>query len=198
MRSFYAPSCNTLRTPNSNDTEKILNWVEFVKMSVQKAGIGRHLSCNWTHPGTPPDSMWLASVTSSLHTSNCHLRKPSTPHRTLPVCIPILISTLNPVASRTNLQKKSIMCRISSKGDSDGYIVKWDDHKCWVVCICEETVLEFSKVLSRNSPKEPQDLSHDSSNPTEIRTMSLWNKRPEICRYTNPLGSENEIWNPSS
>ena len=57
-----------------------------------------------SHPGTPPDSMWLANVTSSLHTSNCHLRRPRTPHRTLPVWMPILISTLNPVASRTNLK----------------------------------------------------------------------------------------------
>jgi len=51
--------------------------------------------------------MWLANVTSSLHTSNCHLRKPRTPHRTLPVWMPILISTLNPVASRTNLKKEN-------------------------------------------------------------------------------------------
>lgn len=36
-------------------------------------------------------------------TSNCHLRKPSTPHSTFPVWIPIRISTLNPVASRTHL-----------------------------------------------------------------------------------------------
>lgn len=57
-----------------------------------------------THPGTPPDSMWLAKVTSSLHTSNCHFRSPSTPQRTFPVWIPILMSTLNPVASRTNLK----------------------------------------------------------------------------------------------
>lgn len=56
-----------------------------------------------THPATPPLSMWLARVTSSLHTSNCHLRRPSTPHNTLPVWIPIRISTLKPVASRTNL-----------------------------------------------------------------------------------------------
>lgn len=66
--------------------------------------IGRMLQSD-NYPGTPPDSMWLANVTSSLHTSNCHLRKPRTPHSTLPVCIPILMSTLNPVASRTNLQQ---------------------------------------------------------------------------------------------
>jgi hypothetical protein len=59
------------------------------------------------HPGTPPDSMWLANVTSSLHTSNCHLRKPRTPHRTFPVWMPILISTLNPLDSRTNLEKET-------------------------------------------------------------------------------------------
>lgn len=58
---------------------------------------------NMSYPATPPLSMWFARVTSSLHTSNCHLRNPSTPHRTLPVWMPIRMSTLNPVASRTNL-----------------------------------------------------------------------------------------------
>lgn len=53
----------------------------------------------------PPDSMWLASVTSSLQTSNCHLRSPSTPHSTLPVWMPMRMSTLNPVASLTNLSE---------------------------------------------------------------------------------------------
>ena len=44
------------------------------------------------YPGMPPDSMWLASVTSYDHTSNCHLRRPSTPHRTEPEWIPMRIS----------------------------------------------------------------------------------------------------------
>lgn len=57
-----------------------------------------------SYPGSPPLSIWLARVTSSLHTSNCHLRRPSTPHSTFPVWIPILMSTLKPVASRTNLR----------------------------------------------------------------------------------------------
>lgn len=58
-----------------------------------------------TYPATPPLSIWLANVTSSLQTSNCHFRKPNTPHSTFPVCTPIRISTLNPVASRTNLNE---------------------------------------------------------------------------------------------
>jgi hypothetical protein len=44
------------------------------------------------YPGIPPDSMWLANVTSYDHTSNCHLRRPSTPHSTEPEWIPIRIS----------------------------------------------------------------------------------------------------------
>jgi hypothetical protein len=35
-----------------------------------------------------PDSRWLAIVTSVLHTSNCHFRRPSTPQSTLPEWIP--------------------------------------------------------------------------------------------------------------
>lgn len=62
------------------------------------------------HPGKPPLSIWFARVTSSLQTSNCHFRKPSTPHNTLPVWMPILMSTLNPVASRTNLQSVNNCC----------------------------------------------------------------------------------------
>lgn len=59
---------------------------------------------SYTYPARPPDSILFASVTSSLQTSNCHFLRPSTPHNTLPECIPIRISILLPVASRTNLQ----------------------------------------------------------------------------------------------
>lgn len=76
-----------------------------------------------THPGTPPDSMWLASVTSSLHTSNCHFLRPSTPHNTFPVCMPIRMSTLNPAASLTNLftrNTQNIYIRTETKLLRDG------------------------------------------------------------------------------
>lgn len=66
-----------------------------------------------SYPGRPPLSMWLARVTSSLHTSNCHFRRPRTPHSTLPVWIPILMSTLKPVASRTNLRASIRKSRMS-------------------------------------------------------------------------------------
>lgn len=71
-----------------------------------KTNTGRdnHDNGESSYPGKPPLSMWLAKVTSSLHTSNCHFRRPSTPHSTFPVWIPILMSTLKPVASRTNLR----------------------------------------------------------------------------------------------
>lgn len=59
-----------------------------------------------TYPATPPLSMWLARVTSSLQTSNCHLRRPRTPQSTLPVCMPIRMSTFMPVASRTCLPEE--------------------------------------------------------------------------------------------
>lgn len=58
-----------------------------------------------TYPGRPPDSMWLAKVTSCDHTSNCHLRRPITPHSTLPECTPTLMLISTPVASRTCLKK---------------------------------------------------------------------------------------------
>ena len=32
-----------------------------------------------SYPGNPPDSMWLAIVTSSDHMSYCHFLRPSTP-----------------------------------------------------------------------------------------------------------------------
>lgn len=56
-----------------------------------------------TYPGTPPDSIWLARVTSSLQTSYCHFRRPITPHRTFPLWTPILMSTFTCVASLTAL-----------------------------------------------------------------------------------------------
>lgn len=61
----------------------------------------------YTYPGTPPDSKWLAIVTSSDQTSYCHLHNPRTPLRTIPLWTPILISTSTPVASRTSLQNST-------------------------------------------------------------------------------------------
>ena len=58
-----------------------------------------------SYPGIPPDSIRFANVTSSLQTSNCHLRRPMTPQSTLPVCTPIRISTLVCVISRTALKR---------------------------------------------------------------------------------------------
>ena len=39
----------------------------------------------YTYPGSPPDSIMFASVTSLLQTSYCHFLSPSTPHNTRPV-----------------------------------------------------------------------------------------------------------------
>lgn len=55
------------------------------------------------YPGTPPASMWLASVTSCDHTSYCHFRRPITPHRTFPEWTPTRMLMSTPVASRTFL-----------------------------------------------------------------------------------------------
>jgi hypothetical protein len=46
-----------------------------------------------TYPGRPVDSITFASVTSSDHTSNCHLHVPITPQYTLPECTPMRMST---------------------------------------------------------------------------------------------------------
>ena len=59
----------------------------------------------FTNPGTPEDSIWFASVTSSDQTSYCHLRSPKVPDITEPVWMPIRISTSTPVASRIKLKK---------------------------------------------------------------------------------------------
>ena len=59
-----------------------------------------------SYPGIPPDSIWLARVTSLLHTSNCHFLSPNTPQCTRPVCIPTRMFTFTPVTSRTSLQSK--------------------------------------------------------------------------------------------
>ena len=55
------------------------------------------------YPGTPPASVLLAMVTSSLQTSYCHLVSPSTPDSTRPVLIPTLMFKLISAASRTLL-----------------------------------------------------------------------------------------------
>lgn len=66
-----------------------------------------------THPGTPPASIWFANVTSSDQVSYCHFFRPNTPHRTRPVWMPIRISTLTPVASRTSLNMSTMVRRRS-------------------------------------------------------------------------------------
>lgn len=58
-----------------------------------------------TYPALPPASMWLASVTSLDHTSNCHFLRPKTPQWTLPLWIPTLMLTFTPVTSRTSLER---------------------------------------------------------------------------------------------
>lgn len=63
-----------------------------------------------TYPGTPPDSMCMASVTSSDQTSYCHLMRPITPQSTFPEWIPILMSTMTLVASRTDLKQFKWIC----------------------------------------------------------------------------------------
>lgn len=59
-----------------------------------------------SYPGTPPASMWLASVTSCDHTSYCHFCRPMTPHSTFPECTPTRMLMSTKVASRTFLKNK--------------------------------------------------------------------------------------------
>lgn len=56
-----------------------------------------------TRPGSPPDSMWLARVTSLDQTSNCHFRRPRTPQSTRPVWMPTRMFRMTSVASTTVL-----------------------------------------------------------------------------------------------
>lgn len=121
----------------------------------------RKLMCNkivkwkYTYPATPPLSIWLARVTSSLQTSNCHLRKPKTPHKTLPVWIPIRISTFMPVASRTCLgkrtQKKEIAQRLKSGQIVRiifSYVERENETKIYNLCKLELTFFCLSNVFS--------------------------------------------------
>lgn len=75
------------------------------KKNVYPGPLNSHCKSINTHPGRPPDSMWLARVTSCDHTSNCHLRRPITPHSTLPECTPTRMLISTPVASRTCLEE---------------------------------------------------------------------------------------------
>lgn len=82
---------------------------------IVSGGVGR------TNPAFPPASIWLASVTSLDQTSNCHLRRPSTPQWTRPLWMPTRMFTLTPVTSLTSLQMHthththSIVKKIASK-----------------------------------------------------------------------------------
>lgn len=55
------------------------------------------------HPGMPPASILLATVTSVDHTSYCQRFWPRTPPSTVPVCTPTRMSTPVLVFSRTYL-----------------------------------------------------------------------------------------------
>lgn len=55
------------------------------------------------HPGMPPASILLATVTSVDHTSYCQRFWPRTPPSTVPVCTPTRMSTPVFVFSRTYL-----------------------------------------------------------------------------------------------
>lgn len=61
------------------------------------------------YPGIPPDSIWLASVTSLLHTSNCHFFNPKTPLSTRPVCSPTRMFNATSVLSQTILKFVTII-----------------------------------------------------------------------------------------
>lgn len=53
------------------------------------------------HPGMPPASILLATVTSVDQTSYCQRFWPSTPPSTVPLCTPTRMSTAVLVFSRT-------------------------------------------------------------------------------------------------
>lgn len=63
-------------------------------------GVGQGLLA---HPGMPPASILLATVTSVDHTSYCQRFWPRTPPSTVPVCTPTRMSTPVFVFSRTYL-----------------------------------------------------------------------------------------------
>lgn len=56
-----------------------------------------------SYPGIPPDSSLLAMSTSQDQTSNCHFRKPRTPHKTEPEWMPMRMSMSCFVRERTYL-----------------------------------------------------------------------------------------------
>ena len=84
--------------------------------------ISRGKSTKLTHfriyPGRPPDSMWLAMVTSSDHTSNCSLfMLPNTPLSAAPVCTPTRMLTSVPVRFCTSLYKLDFLITANQKSE---------------------------------------------------------------------------------
>lgn len=74
-----------------------------IKITLFYSANGNRCFFQFTHPGTPPASIWLARVTSCDQTSYCHFWSPITPHRTFPECTPTRMLMSTPVASRTFL-----------------------------------------------------------------------------------------------
>lgn len=67
-----------------------------------------------SYPGIPPDSSLLAMSTSQDQTSNCHFRKPRTPHKTEPEWMPIRMSMSCFVRERTYLNIQIEKVRMDS------------------------------------------------------------------------------------
>lgn len=90
-------------------------WIRLGTRAIQKSEAARRKrssvsqaagGAGRSHPAFPPASIWLASVTSLDQTSNCHLRRPSTPQCTRPLWMPTRMFTLTPVTSLTSLQMR--------------------------------------------------------------------------------------------
>lgn len=105
------------------------------------------------YPGTPPASMWLASVTSCDQTSYCHFWSPITPHRTFPEWTPTRILMSTPVASRTFLSysKKHILMMIF-----DHFWLKTWTKEVWHVFKEKSRKRRKTEMLKSNSFFSPQ------------------------------------------
>lgn len=99
------------------------------------------------HPGMPPASILLATVTSVDHTSYCQRFWPRTPPSTVPVCTPTRMSTPVFVFSRTYLP--------GTHGKEEGRAWPWQGGRPSVPC-GKSPALAFSHSRPRGPLGTPQ------------------------------------------
>lgn len=144
-----------------------------------------------THPGSPPASIMLASVTSLDQTSYCHLRRPSTPQSTRPVWIPTLIFNCTSVASTTDLQYTVIFSRFDTVNLSI-YIIAFT----MLTCIIPNHITHLKLFLTSHKPLlsegfhkiiKPQWFNRTSSDSSREVLNTIVNNKIKALQWITPV-----------